>query len=402
MKLKNIIVLLICFSGLVSLAQNSKNKNTMKKVIAENFDFAAKQYQYLEKSCPLDSMPRTLVKNKHKNSDAYWWCSGFYPGTLFYIYEYTKNPKILAQAEKRLAILDTVQYFTKNHDLGFMMFCSYGNAYRLTQKPYYKKVVFQSAESLSSRYRPNAKVIQSWEITDGGLQKRDFVGPVIIDNMMNLEMLEWTTHNKGDKKFATIAETHANTTIKNHFRPDFSSYHVLDYNLNTGEVRKKVTAQGAADSSAWSRGQSWALYGYTMMYRFTKNPDYLKQARGVAQFILTNPNLPEDKVPYWDFNAPDIPNALRDVSSASINASALLELAQYTSGKEKKEYLEVAETILKVLSSPKYRAELGKNGGFLLMHSVGSIPHKSEVDTPLTYADYYFLEALLRYKKWYL
>jgi hypothetical protein len=402
MKLNNYILVVVCFFGLVSLAQKNKDQQLMQKLIASNFDFAAKQYQYLEKSCPLDSMPRTFIKNKHKNSDAYWWCSGFYPGTLFYIYEYTKNPKILAQAEKRLAILDTVQYFTKNHDLGFMMFCSYGNAYRLTQKPYYKKVVFQSAESLASRYRPNAKVIQSWEITDGGLQKRDFVGPVIIDNMMNLEMLEWTTHNKGDKKFATIAETHANTTIKNHFRPDYSSYHVLDYNLNTGEVRKKVTAQGAADSSAWSRGQSWALYGYTMMYRFTKNPDYLKQARGVAQFILTNPNLPEDKVPYWDFNAPDIPNALRDVSSASINASALLELAQYTSGKEKKEYLEVAETILKVLSSPKYRAELGKNGGFLLMHSVGSIPHKSEVDTPLTYADYYFLEALLRYKKWYL
>lgn len=402
MKIKNILTALLCLSYAVILAQTSKKNLNMEKIIAENFDFAAKQYQYLEKSCPLDSMPRTFKNNRHINSNAYWWCSGFYPGTLFYIYEYTKNPMILEQAEKRLAIMDTIQYYTKNHDLGFMMFCSYGNAYRLTHKPYYKKVVFQSSESLASRYRPKAKVIQSWEITDGGLQKKGFVGPVIIDNMMNLEMLEWTSHNGGEKKFANIAETHSNTTIKNHFRADYSSYHVLDYDLNTGEVRKKVTAQGVADSSAWSRGQGWALYGYTMMYRFTKNPAYLNQAKNIAKFILNHPNLPKDKIPYWDFDAPEIPNALRDVSAASIYASALLELGQYASAKEKKEYVSVAETILKVLSSPKYRAELGKNGGYLLMHSVGSIPHKSEVDTPLTYADYYFLEALLRYKKWYL
>jgi uncharacterized protein YyaL (SSP411 family) len=220
--------------------------------------------------------------------------------------------------------------------------------------------------------------------------------------MMNIEMLEWASRNGGDKKFAFIAETHANTTIKNHFRPDYSSYHVLDYNLDTGEVRKKVTAQGAADTSAWSRGQSWALYGYTMMYRFTKDPAYLKQAQGIAKFILDHPNLPKDKIPYWDFDAPEIPNTLRDVSSASINASAFLELGQYTSGREKQEYIKVAKTILESLSSSKYRAKLGANGGFLLLHSVGSIPHKSEIDAPLTYADYYFLEALLRYQKWYL
>jgi unsaturated chondroitin disaccharide hydrolase len=402
MKLKNIIITLLCFSGAGLLAQAPKKNIVMKKVIAENFAFAEKQYQYLEKSCPLDSMPRTFKNNHAVNSDAYWWCSGFYPGTLFYIYEYTKNPAILTQAKKRLEILDTVKYFTKNHDLGFMMFCSYGNGYRITKNPAYKRVIFESSKSLATRYRPNAKVIQSWEITDGGLQKKGFVGPVIIDNMMNLEMLEWTSNNGGDKNFANIAETHANTTIKNHFRSDYSSYHVLDYDLETGEVRKKVTAQGAADSSAWSRGQGWALYGYTMMYRFTKNLDYLKQAKKIAEFIMNNPNLPSDKIPYWDFDAPEIPNALRDVSAATIYASALLELGQYTSGNEKKEYVKVAETILKSLSSAKYRAELGTNGGYLLMHSVGSIPHKSEVDVPLTYADYYFLEALLRYKKWYL
>ncbi len=402
--IKYLLIIILSFYNVYAFAQNETNKDSdiMKKMIYDNFEFASNQYQYLEKATPLDSMPRTFNKNHHVNSDVYWWCSGFYPGTLLYIYEYTKKPSILKDAQKRLAILDTVKYFTKNHDLGFMMYCSFGNAYRLTKDKEYKEVILESAKSLATRYRPKAKVIQSWEITDGGLKGKSFVGPVIIDNMMNIEMLEWASQNGGDKKLAKIAENHANTTMKNHFRPDFSSYHVLDYDLNTGKVLKKVTAQGYSDSSAWSRGQGWALYGYTMMYRFTKNPAYLKQAQGVAKFILNNPHLPADKVPYWDFDAPEIPNALRDVSAASVYASALLELGQYTTGKEKENYVAVAKTILKSLSSPKYRAKLGSNGGYLLMHSVGSIPHKSEIDVPLTYADYYFLEALLRYKNWYL
>ncbi|WP_316633083.1 glycoside hydrolase family 88 protein [uncultured Flavobacterium sp.] len=400
--MKKLILIFLYLSSFGALAQKSKNNAAMKKLISENFQLAEKQYQLLEKNTPLDSMPKTFEKNHNVSSDIYWWCSGFYPGTLLYIYEYTKDPIILSTAKKRLALLEPVKNYTKNHDLGFMMYCSYGNAYRLFKDPAYKEVILQSSKSLSTRYRPNAKVIQSWDVTEGALKKKGFTGPVIIDNMMNLEMLEWSSQNSTDKTFANIAETHANTTIKNHFRPDYSSYHVLDYNLDTGEVLKKVTAQGAADESAWSRGQGWALYGYTMMYRFTKNPTYLKQAQSIAKFILNNLNLPKDKVPYWDFDAPEIPNALRDVSAASVYASALLELGQYTSGKEKKEYISVAETILRSLSTSKYRAALGTNGGYLLMHSVGSIPHNGEIDVPLTYADYYFLEALLRYKKWYL
>jgi len=403
MKIKYYLILLsFCSFSISAQKDNSKDHSEMKKMIQENFVFAEKQYQFLEKATPSDSMPRTFESGHNVSSDAYWWCSGFYPGTLLYIYEYTKKPLVLKEAEKRLTILDTIKYYTKNHDLGFMMYCSFGNAYRLTKNEEYKKVILQSSKSLATRYHAGAKVIQSWEVTEGALKKKGFVGPVIIDNLMNLEMLEWTSQNSNDKSFAEIAENHANTTIKNHFRPDFSSYHVLDYDLNTGEVRKKVTAQGYADSSAWSRGQGWALYGYTMMYRFTKNPEYLKQAKGVAKFILNNPNLPADKVPYWDFDAPNIPNALRDVSAAAVYASALLELGQYTDGAEKQNYVDTAKTILKSLSGPKYRAKLGTNGGYLLMHSVGSIPHNSEIDVPLTYADYYFLEALLRYKKWYL
>ncbi|KAF2330716.1 glucuronyl hydrolase [Flavobacterium daemonense] len=368
----------------------------MKKMIQENFEFAEKQYQYLEKATPFDSMPKTFQNNHNVSSDVYWWCSGFYPGSLLYIYEYTKKPLILDEAKKKLAILDTVKYYTKLHDIGFMMYCSFGNAYRLTKNEEYKKVILESSKSLATRYRPEAKVIQSWEAS------KDYAGPVIIDNMMNLEMLEWASQNSADKSFANIAESHADTTIKNHFRPDYSSYHLVDYDFNSGNVLKKGTVQGFSDPSAWSRGQGWALYGYTMMYRFTKNTAYLNQAQHIAKFILNNPNLPADKIPYWDFDAPNIPNALRDASAAAVYASALLELGQYTSGKEKQNYVDAAKTILVSLSSPKYRAQLGANGGYLLLHSVGSLPHKSEVDVPLTYADYYFLEALLRYKKWYL
>jgi hypothetical protein len=186
--------------------------------------------------------------------------------------------------------------------------------------------------------------------------------------------------------------------MKNHFRPDFSSYHVINYDAETGVAKQKKTAQGYADESAWARGQAWGLYGYTVMYRATKNPIYLIQANKIANFILTHPNLPTDKVPYWDFNAPNIPTALRDASAASITASALLELSGYVNSNLKKTYINSAETMLYSLSNQPYKAITGINGGFLLQHCVGHIPQNTEVDVPLTYADYYFLEAMKRYK----
>ena len=289
-----------------------------------------------------------------------------------------------------------LQNYEGSHDLGFMMYCSFGNAYRITNNPAYKPVILNSAKSLITRYRPSIKAIQSWD------SNVHFKCPVIIDNMMNLELLEWASQNGGDKQFGNIAVNHANTTLKNHFRPNYSCFHVVDYDLKTGLPVRKFTWQGANDTSSWSRGQSWALYGYTMMYRFTKDTAYLNQAKHIAQFILTNPNLPQDKIPYWDFNAPNIPDALRDASAAAVYASALLELGQYANAEERNQYVAVSETILRNLSSEKYLAKAGTNGGFLLMHSVGALPLNSEVDVPLTYADYYFIEALLRYKKWYL
>lgn len=219
---------------------------------------------------------------------------------------------------------------------------------------------------------------------------------------MNLELLCWAADNGGDAKLKDIAINHANTTMATHFRPDYSSYHVLDYNLETGKLERKMTFQGYANESAWARGQAWGLYGYTMMYRFTHDLHYLDLAKKIAAYILNHPNKTADLVPYWDYNAPNIPNALRDASAGAVMASALLELGQYSADSERTKYVNAAEKILRALSSSAYRAKLGQNGGFLLMHSVGYFLGKSEVDAPLTYADYYFLEALKRYKDWYL
>lgn len=394
MKKINLAATLLLFVGSVSYAQSPKKP--MAQLINDEFKFAASQYQVLAKNIPAGKTPQSFDKGKSINYDIKWWCSGFYSGSLWYIYEQTKNEQVKREAESALKVLEPNQTFTGNHDLGFMMYCSFGNGYRITKNPAYKSVIERSAQSLSTRFRPKIQVIQSWD------KNKYWECPVIVDNMMNLEMLNWASDNGGNPKYKEIAITHANTTIKNHFRPDFSSYHVVDYNPETGEVIKKATWQGAANCSAWSRGQGWALYGYTMMYRFTKDPNYLKQAKGIANYILNHPNLPADKIPYWDFDAPLIPYAKRDASAGAIIASALLELGQYTEGKEKTDFKSAAETMIYSLASDAYRAKAGENGGFLLMHSTGAFPLNSEIDVPLVYADYYYLEALARYKKWYL
>ncbi len=371
-------------------------KQSMSTLIDEQMRFANEQYKVLAKTVPMDRMPKTFTNNKLETSDFRWWTSGFYTGSLLYIYEYTHDTDTKTEAEKRLAALEPMKHYTGNHDLGFMMYCSFGNAYRLFKTPQYKTAIDTAAMSLATRYRPSIKVIQSWDAN------KNFKCPVIIDNMMNLELLCWVTDNGGEARFKDIAITHANTTIATHFRPDNSSYHVLDYDSARTKLERKVTHQGYADASAWARGQMWGLYGFITMYRFTKDAKYLAQAEKIAKFVMEHPNKTADLVPYWDYNAPNIPDALRDASAASIEASALLELGQYVGKKARKKYVKTAETLIRALSSDVYRAKLGENGGFLIKHCVGHLPAKSEVDVPLTYADYYFLEALQRYKKWYL
>jgi unsaturated chondroitin disaccharide hydrolase len=333
--------------------------------------------------------PRTLVDGNLRLVSGRDWTSGFFPGVLWYLYEYTGDKKWLAQAIDFTHKLESQQFNTGTHDLGFIIYCSYGNGYRLTNNEAYKKVIIQASKSLSKRFNPKTGVIRSWD------HNRDkWAYPVIIDNMMNLEMLFAATKFSGDSSFYKIAISHADNTLKHHFRPDHSSYHVLDYSTTDGAVVWKGTHQGYNDASAWARGQAWGLYGYTLMYRETKNEAYLKQAEDIAGFILKN--LPADKVPFWDFNDPAIPNISRDASAAAITASALYELSAYS--KHKKTYLKTGNEILKSLAS-NYKSEPGKNRGFVLDHSTGHKPANSEIDVPLNYADYYFLEALLRYDK---
>ena len=321
------------------------------------------------------------------------WVSGFFAGTLWYMYELTGDENWADHARKHTEVLDTIQYLTWHHDVGFMIYDSYGNGLRLKNIEGYKDVCVNTAKSLSTRFRPKAGVLQSWNTDRGWQAERGWECPVIIDNMMNLELLFKATEFSGDSTYAKIAISHADKTLENHFRPDWSCYHVVDYDLNTGEVRRKCTAQGYADESAWARGQAWALYGYTVAYRFTHDKKYLDLAEHVADFLFNSPTMPEDLVPYWDFNAPGIPDEPRDASSAAVIASGLYEMSYHTGNNE---YKEKADKIIESLSTPAYRAAQGTNGGFILMHSVGSIPHGSSIDVPLNYADYYFLEALIR------
>ncbi|CAM3642265.1 glycoside hydrolase family 88 protein [Mucilaginibacter galii] len=363
------------------------------KTIPAQFSMAAKQYELLASKLKGDKFPKTYyaAKDSLETSGSGWWCSGFYPGTLLYLYKPTKDQALLTEANRMLKLLEKEQYNKTTHDLGFMMYCSFGNGLQIAPKPEYKQILINSAKSLASRFDPKVGCIKSWDS-----KKPEYL--VIIDNMMNLELLFWATRATGDSSFYKIAVTHANTTMANHFRADYSSYHVINYNPETGAVQQKRTAQGYADESAWARGQAWGLYGYTVMYRETKDKKYLAQANHIAQFILNNPNLPKDKIPYWDFNAPNIPNALRDASAGAVMASAFLELCKYNNAAMGRTYFNTAQTMLKSLSNAPYKAPAGTNGGFILQHSVGHIPQKTEVDVPLTYADYYFVEALERYQ----
>jgi unsaturated chondroitin disaccharide hydrolase len=368
-------------------------KSELVKTFDQNFIDAAAQYKVLGKNLPADKFPRTFypTTGKYEFSNSSWWCSGFYPGTLLYLYEETKDQSLLTEAERILKVLEKEKNNTSTHDLGFMMFCSFGNADRIAPKPEYKDILLTSARSLITRFNPKVGCIKSWDGKPG-----EFL--VIIDNMMNLELLFWASRVTGDSTFYKVAVTHAETTMKNHFRPDYSSYHVVNYNSETGAIQQKRTAQGAADESAWARGQAWGLYGFTVMYRETKDPKYLDQAKHIAGFLLNHSNLPADKIPYWDFNAPGIPNALRDASAASVMAAALIELADYVDASSRAKYLQTAEIQLQTLSNSTYKAAPGSNGGFILQHGVGHLPAKSEVDVPLTYGDYYFVEAMIRYK----
>ncbi len=367
-----------------------------KTVAERNFSVAAQQYQnMLERLHSAEKNPRTIRPDGHiKLVPSRDWTSGFFPGCLWLLYEYTGDEHWKQAAQKFTENVAPEQFNGTTHDIGFKMYCSFGNGLRLTGDRRYRDILLQSAETLMTRFNPKVGCIRSW---DHHADVWQF--PVIIDNMMNLELLFWAFRETGDSSFYCVAVSHAETTMRNHFRPDYSTWHVVNYDTVTGAVLGKHTHQGAADSSSWARGQAWGLYGFTMCYRETKDRRYLQQAQHIADFLLSHPNMPDDLVPYWDFDAPNIPDEPRDVSTAAIMCSALYELSHWL-GADGERFRQVADRILKRLSSDEYRAKPGTNGGFLLMHAVGNKPANSEIDVPIIYADYYFLEANLRKLRW--
>ena len=371
--------------------------------LSENVEYAAAQYDLLIEKLEKNGKPWAPRTVDTKGNIVYarnvWdWTSGFFAGSLWYLYNLTGDEKWKTLAKKYTEALKQQQYITSHHDIGFIIGCSYLNGMRMGQEAY-DTIIVQAAKSLSTRFRSGAGVIQSWNTRTGWQAQRGWECPVIIDNMMNLEILFEATSLSGDSTFYNMAVSHADMTLKNHFRENMTSYHVVSYSVPSGKVESNGTFQGYADSSAWARGQAWGVYGYTMCYRFTKNPVYLEAAHKIARFIMENRPSGNDYIPYWDYDAPDIPNAPRDASAAAVTASALLELYAYTEDQSLSDaYIEYAENILKQLSSPDYLAKENENKGFILMHSVGSFPHDSEVNVPLNYADYYYLEAMKRYK----
>ena len=397
--MKKIVVGLAVVLGFCTCAHQPSGTLDVNKAL----DYCAKQTQRTLTELKTDSgidytmMPRNLMADEQhwncRKATKEEWCAGFWPGVLWYDYEYTKDKQVLEEAENFTHSLKFLSHIPAyDHDLGFLVFCSYGNGYRLTKNPAYKQVILDTADTLATLFNPIVGTILSWPRE---VEPRNWPHNTIMDNMINLEMLFWAAKNGGNPYLYDIAVSHADKTMKSQFRPDYTSYHVAVYDTITGNLIKGVTHQGYADSTMWARGQAWAIYGYTVVYRETKDPKYLDFAQKVTDVYLDR--LPEDKVPYWDFDDPSIPNAPRDASAGAVVASALLELSTYLPNGTGKRYKDAAIEMLTSLSSDSYQS--GESKPSFLLHSVGHWPNHSEIDASIIYADYYYIEALLRLKR---
>lgn len=380
--------LLFFFSIIILFSCNKKEKRNTNQNKLEN-----RYSKFLDYKTDSLSFPRSfsVIKNEINKVPSKDWTSGFYAGNLWQIYELTKENKYKELAKKWTAFIEKEKYNDKTHDMGFKVFCSFGQGLKHDKNNQkYKDIIIKSSQTLSTRFNDTIGAIRSWDFN-----KENWYFPVIIDNMMNLEMLFEATKISKDSTFHKIAVKHANTTLKNHFRENNSCFHVLDYNPENGAIRMKVTHQGYNNSSSWARGQGWAIYGFTMAYRYTKDKRYLAQAEATANFYLNHKNLPKNGIPYWDFNDPSIPNAPLDVSAATVVSSAFVELYQYTNNQK---YLDYSKKVINTLQSEEYILEPTITAPFILKHSTGNWPKKDEIDEPIVYGDYYFLETLIRLK----
>lgn len=376
-----------CLCFVISGCENSSNQSTNQTESVISLE--ARLPHMINYPVSASGFPRSMESDGSirmvKSAD---WTSGFYPGSLLYLYRLTKDEAYLEAARKWLPIVAEEQTNDRTHDMGFKIYCSIGNVNEIVPSKEWKEIIVKSAETLSTRFNENTGCIKSWDFGGDRWQY-----PVIIDNMMNLELLFEASRISGEQSFYDMAVSHATKTMENHFREDYSSYHVLDYDPQTGEVLQRMTHQGFDNESVWSRGQAWGLYGFTVVYRFTEDERFLQKAMEIADFIISQSNMPEDRIPYWDMSDPEIPNSIRDASAAAITASALFELESFKKGKG---YGDFATGIMESLNSETYLLAPEVKGPFILDHSTGNYPAKDELDLPINYADYYFLEAMYR------
>ena len=386
------ILIFICFTTCLSIQEKFHVDNALNYCYKQTLQ-SLEMLKSINGGCiDYNKMPRCITSGQYS-----WkcvdvkddWCAGFWPGILWYNYEYTKDSLLKKEAQK---FTSSLRFLSKqkayDHDLGFLIHCSYGNGYRLTKDPSYKQILLDTADSLATLFNPKVGTILSWPRNIKSYGGHN----TIIDNMMNLELLLWASKNGGHAKLKQIAISHADTTMKYHFRNDYTSFHVVVYDSITGKCIKRLTHQGYSDDSMWSRGQAWAIYGYTMMFRETNDYKYLQFAKNILNAYIKR--LPKDNIPYWDFNAPQTPQKPRDASAAAIVASALLDLYSF-SGERK--YYDIAYQTLVSLSSKEYQSR-NKACSFLL-HSTGHYPNGTEIDSSIIYADYYYIEALIKLKK---
>ncbi|MGJ8679750.1 glycoside hydrolase family 88 protein [Paraglaciecola sp.] len=398
MKRYNAIALILGATFAFSACAENTHQDTFNTQSAEfcsvNLDKAAGQLDdFRQAYTNPKNIPTAFTDGKTKFTKPMGWTSGFVAGNFWYIYEHTQDKSWLNTANQWTHALEDMRFNRKTHDIGFIMSSSYGHGLRLTKEQSYGPLLDDAAKTLMERYNPNIGVTFSWSWGTWEF-------PVIIDNMMNLELLFNASLRTGDKTFHDAAVSHATVTMKHHYRPDHSSYHLVNYDRDTGLPNNKQTFQGIADDSSWARGQSWGAYGYTMVYRFTQDKKFLQHAKNIVNYLLTHKNMPEDLVPYFDYDAPDDPEVTnyRDSSAASLLASALLELATYVDQTEADRYKKAAMKIIRSLSSPEYLAAKGQNGHFLLKQATGHYPANLDLNSALNYGDYYYLEALTRCK----
>ncbi|HEY65422.1 MAG TPA: glucuronyl hydrolase [Caldilineae bacterium] len=355
-----------------------------ERPLREALDHAiARITQLMEKAI---GFPQATEHGRWRYTEDGGWTGGFWPGRLWLAYLVTEEGRYATAAREWCVRLAPREFDTTTHDLGFLFYPSYVTGYRLTDERALRYGALAAAETLTRRFNPKGNFIQAWGPLDDPRRR----GRTIVDTMMNLDLLFWATTQTGENRFSDIAVRHARTCQTHHVRPDGSTAHVYDFNPDTGEPIGQNTHQGYSPTSCWSRGQAWAIYGFTTCYRRTGDEAFLATARKLADWFIAH--LPEDHVPYWDFNAPDIPNEVRDSSAAAIAACGLLDLA-IAAGEPR--YREAGLEILTSLATHYTSRDHPEEEGILL-HATGAKPLGREIDVSLTYGDYYFVEGLLR------